>query len=58
MCDFDSEDFLLGYLIGSDREDEIPEEPEPYDPFYEPAPGEDEDGSFSPPANYVALSIA
>ena len=44
MCDFDFEDFLLGYLIGSDREDEIPEEPESFDPFYEPAPGEDEDG--------------
>ena len=44
MCDFDSEDFLLGYLIGSDREDEIPEVSESRDPFDERAPGKDEDG--------------
>ena len=43
MCDFDSEDFLLGYLIGSDREDEIPDELDLYNLFYEPAPGEEED---------------
>ena len=44
MCDLDSEDFLLGYQIGSDREDEIPDDSESFDPFYEPVPGEDEDG--------------
>ena len=44
MCEFDFEDFLLGYLIGSDREDdEIPDESESFDPFYVPPPGEDED---------------
>ena len=43
MCNFDFEDFLLGYLIGSDQKREIPEDSESFDPFYEPAPGE-EDG--------------
>jgi hypothetical protein len=43
MCDFDYEDFLLGYLIGSEREDDVPDDSESFDPFYEPAPGEEED---------------
>ena len=43
MCEFDFDDFLLGYLIGSDRE-QVPDEPELDNPFYEPAPGEDEEG--------------
>jgi len=43
MCDFDSEDFLLGYLIGSDREHDVLNDSESFDPFYEQAPGEDED---------------
>ena len=38
MCDFDFEDFLLGYLIGSDREDDVPDDSESFDPFDEPAP--------------------
>jgi hypothetical protein len=42
MCDFIFEEFLLGYLIGSDRE-EVPDEPELENPFYEPHPGEDDE---------------
>jgi hypothetical protein len=33
MCDFDFEDFLLGYLIGSDREDDVPDDLASFDPF-------------------------
>jgi len=42
MCDFDFEDFLLGYLIGSDRE-EVPDEPELDNSFNYPLPGEDDE---------------
>jgi len=42
MCDFDFEDFIWGYLIGSDRE-EIPDDPELENPFYHPQPGEDDE---------------
>lgn len=43
MCDdeFDWEDFMWGFLVGSDRE-VVPDEPELENPFYEPAPGEDD----------------
>jgi hypothetical protein len=44
MYDFEFEDFLLGYLIGSDRVDDVSDDSESFDPFYEPAPGEEEDG--------------
>ena len=47
MCDDDFdwedvEDFMWGFLVGSDRE-KMPEEPELDNPFYEPAPGEEEE---------------
>ena len=42
MCDFDFEDFVWGYLTGSDR-NEVPDEPELENTFYEPHPGEEDD---------------
>lgn len=48
MCDddYDWEDvehFMWGFLVGSSDRERMPEEPELDNPFYEPAPGEDDD---------------
>jgi hypothetical protein len=43
MCDddFDWDDWMWGFLVGSDLRI-IPDEPELDNPFYEPAPGEED----------------
>ena len=46
MCDDgfdweDMEDFMWGFLVGSDRP-RVPDEPKLENPFYEPAPGEED----------------
>mgnify|MGYP001562437091 CR=1 FL=1 len=45
MCDddFDWEDWMWGFLVGYSDRRTVPDEPELDNPFYEPAPGEDED---------------